>query len=209
MSGYNPDRDLRIVAAMAAQVERYLVEEPLYWPVAGRVRGGMPHLTVGGLLLRLHRLDALRSRLDPAGLDVLDAALAALQNARQGWPTHYDRKIAQEWTARVGLLRDFLRDCEHAARDCLDDWPNRAEQRTILHHLAAEAQARRTLTDAQRADLAAIDRDLRRFLLSGSEGAFLWSADLSAVYPRDPYWWLWVAPPTEEDLEARRERDRR
>ena len=54
--------------------------------------------------------------------------------------------------------------------------------------------------------LAGIDGGLRRFLLQGAGGEFLWSKELRAVYPRDPYWWLWVAPPTEAQLDSRQDK---
>lgn len=213
MSRYDPRRDLRILKAMTGQVERYLIEEELFWPISGRVQGGMPRLTIGGLLFRRHRLLALRGMLTARQATTLDEALATFDAARSEWAIHYNQKIAREWDFRVQLVQAYLQDCEAsgerartaaraAARECFDYWPSQAEQRTILQHLRDEAAARATLTDAQQDTLRRLDGGLRRYLLSGESGAFLWASELAPIYPRQTYWWLWVMPYEDLDEDA-------
>lgn len=193
-------RDLRILTAMAAEMRTYLLEDELLWPISGRVRGGMPRLTIGGFLLRQYRLTALRSDLSPAQQDRLDKALAKWQAARAEWSVHYGQKMGREWEMRVNLLDQFLADCENDdLKNCLDHWPTQAKHRTILYHLQQAAAAHATLTDEQTKALARVDRGLRRYLLSGEGGAFLWDAALEPLYPRETAWWLWVTPYDDRD----------
>lgn len=200
MPSYNAERDLRILAAMAEQVRTYLLEDALFWPISGSVRGGMPRLTIGGLLLRKNRLTALRHLLSAKQETRIDEAVAAFEEARDEWAMRYDARIVREWDMRMGLLQAFLGDCldsESNKRDCGDYWPSQAEQRTMLHHLQDESESRKTFSDRQRTALAHIDRGLRQFLIFDEQNAFLWAGELADVYPRDPYWWLWVIPRSE------------
>jgi len=197
MAAYDPERDLTILMAMAGQITAYLIENELFWPIPGRVRGGMPHLTIGGFLLLQHRLTALRDRLYDRQQARLEAAQATFRAARAEWRIHFHNKIAREWEMRVNLLQQFLRDCETLdAPNCLENWPTAARHRTMLHHLAEILQEGGDGPSAQqKADVDRVDSGLRRYLLQGETGQFLWGADLAAAYPRDPYWWLWVVPP--------------
>src|SRR6202022_2614455 len=55
--GYDLDRDVRTLAAMAAGLKTYVYDSELY----GLMPGDLPKLTVGGLLMRLRRLPAIPS----------------------------------------------------------------------------------------------------------------------------------------------------
>ena len=65
-------RDLSILAAMAAEMEAYLNSHVLFWHMSS---SRMPALTLGGYLMRQHRLLALRSLLTGEQLSELDAAV--------------------------------------------------------------------------------------------------------------------------------------
>ncbi len=201
MPPYDAGRDLDILSAMVGQLQPYLISDQLFWPISGRLRGGMPRLTVGGLVLRQHRLEALRALLSDRQQEALAEELAAFDQTRREWVMHYYSKIEREWPMRVHLLDEFLRDCdEKGGAACLENWPVQAEGRTILHLLLAELVARSPdSASAQEADLRRVDADLRRFLLAGEEGCFLWARELERVYPRDTFWWLWTAPGEETD----------
>ena len=53
-------RDLSILVAMAAEMETYLNSDVLFWHMS---TSHMPALTLGGYLMRQHRLLALRDLL--------------------------------------------------------------------------------------------------------------------------------------------------
>src|SRR5688500_2426298 len=48
--------DLEVLEAMAAEMNEYLKSEVLFWPMR---QGNLPRLTIGGYLMREHRLRAL------------------------------------------------------------------------------------------------------------------------------------------------------
>lgn len=200
MSHYDPERDLRILSAMADQLEPYLIEDELFWPISGSVRGGMPRLTVGGFLLREHRLTTLRHTLSAQQQTTLDSTLAQYQTARAKWAVHFSGKIEREWQMRTHLLDEFVRDCEQDGnQNCFENWPPQAKHRTILHHLLLVWQNRTPELPEQTRDLNRVDTGLRRCLLQDDEGAFLWGSGLEQVYPRATFWWLWVVPRENDD----------
>jgi hypothetical protein len=188
---------------MAGQVRQYLIENELLWPLPGRVSGGMPRLTVGGFLLRRHRLAALRDQLSDRQQATLDEALATWQAARAEWTLHYYGKIERSWLMRLNLLQGFLVDCEQAGgQNCFDNWPSMAEHRTIVHHLLAEWRDHTSSLRELEVALKRVDSGLRSHLSQGEDGQFLWLPALQPVYPRDPFWWLWVVPAGEDTADV-------
>ena len=59
------ERDLQIVEAIAANLKEYLLSKTLYWTLSesGPIAQPFPSGTLGGLLLRLYRLEALTTQL--------------------------------------------------------------------------------------------------------------------------------------------------
>ncbi|MBN1964126.1 MAG: hypothetical protein JW910_05745, partial [Anaerolineae bacterium] len=150
---YDLAHDLAIVQKMAGELDRYLREPELWWPLGGQ----MPRLTIGGLLLRRHRLLCLA-----AHTLALHDALAVFETARAAWPIHYRDKVTREWKTRSNLLGTLLRDCEavraekaHGAP--IDHWLPAVEQRTILHELGGDPYAAEALTSSHRAALARLE----------------------------------------------------
>ncbi len=198
---YDPERDLRILAAMAGQVRQYLIEDELFWPLPGRVSGGMPRLTIGGFLVRSHRLAALRGQLSARQQATLDETLADWRAARTEWTCHYYAKVERDWQMRLNLLQGFLADCEQSGnRNCFENWPPMAEHRTAAHHLLTEWRERTSDLREQEAALHRVDTGLRTYLAQGENGQFLWLSALEDAYPRETFWWLWTVPPEDETL---------
>ncbi|MBN2471336.1 MAG: hypothetical protein JXN59_11470 [Anaerolineae bacterium] len=200
MSAYDPERDLYILRAMAQSFATYLIEDELFWPISGRLRGGMPRLTIGGYLLREHRLTALRDSLTPAQQATLDDTLAIFHTARAEWTHHFFRKLEREWEMRLHLLGEFVRDCDqNNQHNCFENWPPEAENRTIAHHLLATWREHTPALREAEAALLRVDAGLRRYLSAGDSGEFLWPSGLEEAYPRREFWWLWVVPPEDTD----------
>ena len=55
------DHDVHVLSAMAEEMENYLDSDVLFWHMSKR---GMPALTLGGYLMRQHRLLALYDQLN-------------------------------------------------------------------------------------------------------------------------------------------------
>ena len=64
--------DLIIIEEMFGEMETYLLSDTIRWP---RVKQDRPELSLGGYLMRQHRLLALRDRLTPEDQSRVDAAI--------------------------------------------------------------------------------------------------------------------------------------
>lgn len=183
---YDPASDLQALEAMAANLAPYLYGKELY----GTLGPNLPKLTVGGLLLRLYRLQGLESSLSHDQQKRLQAAAAAYEKTRAEWSVHYEGKLQQEIKARVNNLTAFLEDHAEDAGKARADHPTAATQRTILYHLRQEAERLNQWTP----DLAALewklDKRLRGVLGSG-QSHFIWAKSLEPLYPAEIFWWLY------------------
>ncbi|MCC7449129.1 MAG: hypothetical protein IT324_17050 [Anaerolineae bacterium] len=185
---FDLDRDVRTVEAMAARLKPYVYENELY----GLMPGDLPRLTIGGLLMRLHRLSALADHLSPKQQGIVQNAQQQLDTIRKEWGVAYEGKLQREFTARLNALGQFLGECHENPQRCFDGYPSAVEKRVIAHAIADEMEARHTATTVTRAVLTDFDNNLRRYVKPADH--FVWDARLQPAYPRDPYWYLYVAP---------------
>ncbi len=184
MIQYNLDGDVRALSELAAGLIPYLYENELY----GAMPVNMPRLTVGGVLMRLHRLEAIRDLLNPEQTRRLDEARAAFDKARAEWPVAYEGKLDRELTARTQALGNIFNDCKDSLRRCADIYPSEIEKRVMAEQLASEERERKTLTPVQEAALRGFDAGIKQFI---EPGEFLWDPRLKAAYPEDAYWYLY------------------
>lgn len=185
---FDLDRDVRTVEAMAARLKPYVYEKELY----GVMPGDLPRLTLGGLLMRLQRLSALTDLLSPKQQTIVQTAQQQLDSIRQEWGVAYEDKLQHEFTARLNTLGQFLSECHETPRGCFEAYPSAIEKRVIAQVIADEMEARHTATPITRAALTDMDSSLRRYVKPAD--AFIWDSRLKPAYPRDQYWYLYVAP---------------
>jgi hypothetical protein len=188
---FDLDCDVRSLAAMAAHLTPWLYEDELY----GHVGGDLPRLTLGGLLLRLYRLERLGDHLSAAQQLQVQEARAQFELARAQWAVHYEHKLKRELEARVHAFELFLTDCEEDLSACALNYPVQAEKRTIIHHLVQEASALEIFDTQLHTRIREIDRRLRGIL---REGECLADERLCRVYPRTEFWWLYGAVTEQE-----------
>ena len=169
-------QDLTILIAMAAGMDGYLLRKDLFQTI----QPGMPQLTLGGYLLRQHRLQALQGSLLNADEQArLTEAVAQFEQAKASRATYFAQKGEREYKSRLRQWREYLRDlAEGASRG--SGYATRVEVRAMLEYLPAPANS----------DLAALDAQLRQHWQAG---AFVWPADWQTAYPADRYWWLYGA----------------
>lgn len=184
--------DLAVAQAMADELETYLQRDVLYWQmdVHGPLSSRFPKLTLGGLLLRRHRLNALRDRLSPRQCAALDALSQRVEAVIGHWATLYGAKLQREIAARLNAwARYILEDCLESRAACADNYPSQAEVRTMLALLLEEAAkySHADLAPLQNR-LAALDSQFKG--LSGL-GPFIWDPILAPAYPPDHFWWLY------------------
>jgi hypothetical protein len=181
---YSLDNDLRAVTAMAAGLVPYVYEDELY----GTMPGSLPRLTVGGLLMRMHRLHALDSTLTDAQRQIVTTAQAQLDKTRTEWAVALEGKVSRELIARLRALSQLVSDC-FDVRQCSEVYPSEIEKRVMVAALQTEAQASGVLAPEVVTQTANIDSRLKQFTKPGN---FLWDTRLEAVYPRATFWYLYV-----------------
>lgn len=184
--------DLAIAQAMVDELEVYLQRDVLYWQMDahGPMSSRFPKMTLGGLLLRRHRLNALRERLSSEQRAALDMINRRLDSLIGQWATAYGDKLQREIEARLNAwARYVMEDCLESRATCADDYPSQAEVRTMLALLLEEAAkySRADLAPVQNR-LAALDSQFKG--LSGP-GPFIWDPILAPAYPPDHFWWLY------------------
>lgn len=177
---------------MADELEIYLQRDVLYWQMDahGFLSSRFPKMTLGGLLLRLHRLEALRERLSPEQCTALDVLHRRVEAIIGHWPSAYGAKLQREIEARLNAWARYItEDCLESRAICADNYPSQAEVRTMLALLLDEA-AKYSHTDLAPIQhrLAALDSQFKG--LSGV-GPFIWDPILAPAYPPDRFWWLY------------------
>ncbi|PJF44614.1 MAG: hypothetical protein CUN55_03040 [Phototrophicales bacterium] len=192
MTSYDLQGDLKIFLAMVDHLVPYVYEKELF----GQISNRYPKLTLGGVLMRRHRISALRDELAPEQSLAFEEAVQKLETLRYEWLSHYQDKLLQEFHSRINSLVYFVEDCEVSWNSCDANWPNEAEKRTLVAHVVEEAQSLNIFDTEHRAVLTKLDQKLRRFF---RESAFLWDERLKAAYPFPQYWWLYGRPGRKEE----------
>jgi hypothetical protein len=193
MATYKLERDLSEAQKMAEGLPEYVRGTELYGHAGGGFfgSGDTPALTVGALLLRLRRLNALQDKLTPAQRQQLQAVQERFEQTRSEWRLHYEGKVIKEANSRLDNIRTYLKEASDSPRTARGNYPTEALRRTIaqevlreMHDLNLESAE----VDTKRRD---VDGRLRGILKSGP---FLWDPMLKDVYPEQEFWWLYHAP---------------
>lgn len=180
---YSIERDLKELQAMADALVPYVYEGELY----GRVGMNMPSLTLGAVLMRLHRLRALEDKLTPAQRALLDQAEAQVDSVRREWNSHYQKKLVREAEARMRDIMAYMREAQDSPQSAANAYLPEALRRTMIQEILNALPDETAL--AARARL--VDSELRRYV---ADSDFIWAGDLQPVYPAEPYWWLYKRP---------------
>ena|SRR5579859_7031907 len=181
---YSLDADVRAVKAMAAALVPYIYQDELY----GVLSNDLPRLTVGGLIMRLNRLDLLDNLLSETQRQAVHTAHQQFDKVRTDWAVAYEGKLQRELTARLRALGQFILDCIDR-RMCADLYPGEIEKRVMVAGLQAEALKHNVLEPSAATQIASID-DRLHMLTRPDE--FLWDARLEPAYPRASFWYLYV-----------------
>jgi hypothetical protein len=182
------DKDVRAVEQMAAQLTPYIYEDELF----GVMPNDLPRLTVGGLLMRLHRLEALRDLLMARQQETVDDALQRLNQVRKEWPLAVSSKVTQELKSRLNALGQAISECEENKRTCRENYPSDMEKRVIIELLKDELQAHDKWTDEVKGALSNLDNRIRRV---AEKDDFCWDKRVEPAYPREKFWFLYMLPP--------------
>ncbi len=191
-ANYSIDRDLAEAKSMADHLIPYVYGDQLYGSIGGMFSSGAtPSLTIGALLMRLHRLRALEAKLTAEQKAKLTEIEARNEAVRSEWSVHYNEKMISEANSRLHMIETFFAECEEDPRSCYSNYQPEAMRRTIVQDIDNELH-RLNLPDAHLAMvLRRIDGQLHRF---AAKSDFIWAAELQPAYPPDKYWWLYACP---------------
>lgn len=183
------ETDLVILEAMAADMDAYLQVDVLFWRMA---HGGMPMLTLGGYLLRQHRLQELAALLSPEQQARLDTAVAQYRAALVEKVVRLEKKGHAELDARLRQWAEYLREAEWEAHPEHHNYASAVENRAMITGLIAQlSQAPYRLEAEPPLRLQQLDALLRA---RWQMGEFVWPPAWQPAYPRDAFWWLYGRP---------------
>jgi hypothetical protein len=182
-------RDLEILTAMAGEMESYLNSNVLFWRM-GISR--MPALTLGGYLMRQHRLLALRNLLTAEQLAELDAAVFEYNKALVEKTVRFEQKAQRELDARLRQWDEYLKDVERGVATSTSNYSTAVETWAMVAAIVDQLQlAPYTLERRIPQQTALLDNQLRRLW---EPGEFIWPDEWQPAYPETDYWWLYGKP---------------
>jgi hypothetical protein len=193
MSTHRPadlERDLLIVEASAADLKDNLLEDSIYWTLrAPRGHHVLPKGTLGGLLMRLHRLDALEDDLTPQQRERLHAAATTVREELQTWAAQAEEMALREIKARLGAWSAYLEEVGGDPDRYIAEYPTQVQGRVALDFLLEYAGD--AVSAGTRSAVTTADNLLRSI---GVASPFVWDDALIPAYPKSRFWWLYVQP---------------
>jgi hypothetical protein len=182
---YNLDHDVQTVGEMVDRLVPYIYEKELY----GSMPEHFPKLTVGGLLMLLHKLSAVKDQLSPEQQNTLQAARDKMSQIDHEWPVAIEGKIRREFRARLNSMNRILNERDENSRSYVDDYPVMAQKRTILEALKEGAATYSNGVDEMSMALNQLDNRLRQSTVSGE---FTLNPLLANAYPKEQFWFLYA-----------------
>lgn len=174
------DRDLAVLEAMAAEMDEYLRSDVLFWPLRGR---DLPRLTLGGFLMRQHRLLELRDMLSMAEQERLHETIRRYHHALEEKVVRFEQKAHAELEARLRQWREYLRDVQGGSGAAY--YPTAVETRAMIRALVSQLRVSPyQLDDELPPQIALLDRELSRYW---EPDDFVWPFDWRPAYPQAKY----------------------
>lgn len=195
-SNYKISRDLNEAKSMAENLSDYVRGDELYGYAEGGFFSRMPSLTIGALLMRLRRLDAMRNTLNDSQERDLESAIATWQETRNDWRLHYEEKVVREVESRLQSMKTFFRECADSLQNCHNSYRPEIQKRTIIQELLNEMAELNLSNVDVKALLEVADTKLHSVMRPDE---FQWSPELEAIYPQSEFWWLYQKPPKSND----------
>jgi hypothetical protein len=185
------ERDLLIVEASTADLKDNLLEDSVYWTLRAPRRSHyiLPKGTLGGLLMRLHRLGALEDNLTPEQRERLHAAATTVRQVLQTWAAQAQEMALREIKARLDSWTAYLQEAESDPDRYIAEYPIQAQGRVALDFLLEYAGD--AVSGEVQGYVVTADNLLRSISVSSP---FVWDETLIPAYPESRFWWLYVQP---------------
>ena len=187
----DPSIDLEIVEGMLPVLEDYIIKDDVYRTVILPTSTGDKNIrmTGGDLLARLHRLNGERDLLSPDQQRRLDTAQQEADRIIKSLKSRFNERLQREMKARLDTLRWFFDDCGADAQRCRVEYPFEIRNRQRIEEILKK------LGTGVPQDLAALlSRTDKRIQALTKPSGFIWSPRVEKVYPREPYWYLYMTP---------------
>ncbi len=188
---HSHDYNLKLAYLMLEEIEDYILSSEVFWPLSKRSPTGspLPRLTLGGLLLTMDELEAQEEDMSPSQRIDHDKIRLQMESMRLKWAVGLERKAAQELRSRLNLWRAYLYDIEERV-DTADNYTVEVRHRVMFERLA-DISIRQPETISRVDEMRSLDFRLRSIFVPG---AFIWDPRLEAIYPRNPFWYLYGLP---------------
>jgi hypothetical protein len=181
-------QDVTILAEMAGEMADYLRSDVLYWQM---MEGELPKLTLGGYLMRQHRLLALPELLTDEEQAVVDTAVTQFNQALVEKIVRLEGKAHQELEARIRQWTEYLKDFRWERGAAAAGYTSAVENRVMITAVTDKLQMPPyQLNSRINEQLALLDGNLRSRWHTGS---FLWPEAWQPAYPKADYWYLYGA----------------
>lgn len=187
---YDIDQDLNEATTMLKNFASYLRGSELYGSATGGFFnfGNMASLTVGALVMRLRRLEALRTQMNADQQEQLEGLLKQHEAVREEWRAHYEKKVLREVDSRLNSISQYFKDENRSA------FAPEQLKRTIVQELLSVMDDLNLVSEDIDNKLRYVDNRLGGIALV--KGDFAWDPQLESIYPENSYWWLYRQPPT-------------
>lgn len=183
------EHDLHTLETMIAHLPDYLISDSTAWKIP---KEDLPKLTIGGCLMRQHRLGALQNQLTSEQKERLQRAIATLQDIMKNNVVRFEQKSHQELHARLGEWMNCLR---HLSRHVGEDgcfYPDKVDIRVVIAAIMAQMQQEPFHLEAQiSTQVTSLDKNLKQRL---KHGEFVWIQEWQKAYPAQEYWYLYGEP---------------
>jgi hypothetical protein len=178
-------KDLEILEAMAAGMNNYLLSKTMFQTL----QTGMPQLTLGGYLMRQHRLLALTDELlNEMEQGRLEKAVDQFKQSLMGKQAQFEQKVEREIGSRLRQWAEYLREVEGDPAENAPYYTSRVEVRAMV---AALIEA---LPAPAAAPTDALDQLDDKLSQTWQPGHFVWPTEWQPAYPKDLFWWLYGNP---------------
>ncbi len=181
--------DLQILEEMAAQLPMYLSSEIMFWNLH---TVNMPMLTLGGFLMRQHRLSALAVLLDEKEEARLKTAVSTATKTIIPQTIRVEKKATKEIFARARQFSEYLSDLRREHDAAKAGYGTAVESRLMIELLMKMLRKRPFQLDNSIPNrIKSIDTLLK---MQWQPNNFIWPPEWAQTYSPEQFWWLYGNP---------------
>lgn len=181
--------DLEILEKMAANMGEYLDRKAIDWSIPGL---HSPKLTIGGYLMRQHRLLTLKEMLNSEDRTRLASAKNTFDMALNERVVRFEARAHQELHARLREWMGHIRELGTPVLSELQLYAGIVDTRVVITALIEKLKDRPfQLGSGILPEIDALDNNLHARV---DKHPFIWDTVWKPAYPQEKYWWLYCCP---------------